>query len=639
MRIQTIITVLIFTLLTATSYAQKVRVQNADKKYAKYEYMDAIRIYERVAGQGYKNARMFQHMGNAYYFNGELAKAWTWYKQLFSMDQEPDAEYYYRYAQTLRSVNDYLKADVMMAEFMKRTKEDNRGKIFADQQDYLQKIKSNPNRYEVFNVGVNSKYSDYGSTIFNNKLVFASARDTTGKISKWTNEPFTNLYESEIKLTGELGAPIPFSKTINSKYHESTPIFTKDGKVMYFTRNNYLNNKKGKDSTNTTLLKLYKAVMVKGQWSNITELPFNNDNYSVAHPALSVDEKTLYFSSDMPGTLGESDLFRVAIYSDGTLGNPINLGAKINTEGRETFPFVSADSLLYFATDGRPGLGGLDIFMTKLVNDSTFKEINNMGETINSPQDDFALLMNQKEQKGFFTSNRISGKGKDDLYRFKPAPCEQSLSGLIKDKATGNVLLGVKVSLYDKHFKLLKDTVLLENGLYEFEVDCGKTYYVRAEKPDYETKEELVGIPSLSGKTTLNIELDLRLKPITVGTDLAKVLDIPMIYFDLDKFNIRKDAAGELAKILVTLQQYPKMKVQVRSHTDSRQTHQYNQVLSERRAKSTVAWLVKKGISANRLTFKGYGETKLVNQCADGVKCSEKEHQANRRSEFIIVSM
>ncbi|WP_166925160.1 OmpA family protein [Flavobacterium poyangense] len=632
-----------FSILTSQSYAQKNRVEAADKKYERYDYIDAIATYEHVAKKGYKDEKMFQKLANAYYFNAEFDKAEKWYKELFVMNQEQEPEYYYRYAQTLKSIGDYQKADKLMEEFNKKSGNDQRAKLYTEQKNYLNEIKANSRRYDVADAGINSEYSDYGSSFLNNKLIFASARDTTGafkKVFKWTNQSYTNLYSSEISPTGQMGKPERLSTVINSRFHESTPVFTRDGQTMYFTRNNYSNGKKGKDSKNSTLLKLYKAVLQEGKWGNVTELPFNSNEYSIAHPALSIDEKTLYFASDMPGTLGQSDLFSVKINDDGSFGNPINLGAIINTEGRETFPSISADNELYFASDGRPGLGGLDIFVSKIRSDGRFEEVKNIGEPINGPQDDFAFLIDTKTKSGFFTSNRNGGKGYDDIYRFKEISiCEQELSGIISDLETGAPLNTSKVSLFNEHFELIKETITNIKGVYVFEIDCGKTYYVRAEKAEYETKEGKITSENTTGKSNLPLQLEQRIKHIGKGTDLAKTLNIPIIYFDLDKSVIREDAAFQLEKILAVMQQNPKIKIDIRSHTDSRQTHLYNEKLSDRRAKSTMAWLVKNGIAASRLTAKGYGETKLVNHCSDGVICSESEHQANRRSEFIIISM
>lgn len=646
MKIRNIVYSLFLSAFFLQGFSQKTVVSRAEKEYDRFAYVDAIDNYEKVAEKGYQDEKMFQKLGNAYYFKAELPQALKWYDQLFAVYPNQEPEYFYRYSQALKSTGDYVKADQILEQFNQKKGNDKRGILFKENRNYLEEIKANSSRFQVVDAGVNSKFSDYGSSFFGTKLVFASARDTGGiskKVFKWTNKSFTNLYWSEMKPDGEMGTPERFERKINSKFNESTPVFTKDGQTMYFTRNNFLEGKRGKDANKNTLLKLYKATIDKeGEWRNVTELPFNSNNYSVAHPALSVDEKTLYFASDMTGTLGQSDLFKVKINEDGTYGVPENLGPEINTEGRETFPFVSNDNELYFASDGRPGLGGLDVFVAKIEVDQSFYGIQNVGEPINSKQDDFAFLIDSKNRNGFFTSNREGGKGYDDIYRFvenKKLICEQTLMGLVTDLDSGQILPNAKISLFDKNFKPLQVMQTDAQGHYSFPVDCGKTYYVRGEKEEYQTKEASVTTKISSGSKDFPLVLERRIKPIAVGTDLAKTLDIPLIYFDLDKSFIRKDAAYELAKVLEVMKQYPEMKIEVRSHTDSRQTAKYNKILSDKRAKSTVDWLVKNGINSVRLIGNGFGESQLVNHCAEGVKCSEEEHQANRRSEFIIVSM
>ena len=248
---------------------------------------------------------------------------------------------------------------------------------------------------------------------------------------------------------GVLSSAGKYGKKLNTKFHESTPAYTKDGKTVYFTRNNFLDGKKGKDANKVTLLKIYKATLEEDKWINITALPFNSDSYQVAHPTLSADEKTLYFASDMPGTKGLSDLYKVDIKEDGSFGTPVNLGSDINTEGRETFPFITSDNELYFASDGHPGLGGLDIFITKLEKDGSFKQVHNVGESANSQYDDFALIINKTSKRGFLTSNR-PGVGNDDIYKFLETreidwDCEQSLVGIVTDANTGAILLTVSI--------------------------------------------------------------------------------------------------------------------------------------------------------------------------------------------------
>ena len=640
--------ILFITVLTAitSSYAQEGAIKKAEKQYDKFAYIDATKTYERIAEKGYKSADMFQKLGNAYYFNADLAKAAKWYGELFAMNTEVAPEYYYRYSQALKSIGEYQKADQMMATFNQKVTDDSRGKRFIEKKNYLEVIKANSGRYTIEDAGINSAFSDYGSSFSGTKLVFTSARDTgsfSQKKHKWTNQNFTNMYAAESGTDGALGTPEKFAKNVNSKFHEATPVFTKDGKTMYFTRNNFNKGKIGKDASKVTLLKLYKATLIENKWVNATELPFNSDNYSTAHPVLSPDEKTLYFASDMTGTHGQSDLWKVKINDDGSFGTPENLGDTINTEGKETFPFVTDENELYYATDGQPGLGGLDIFMSRINAEGTLTAPINIGEPANSPQDDFAYLIDTKTRKGFLSSNRDGGKGFDDIYKFletRKLIFEQELSGLITDSETGAPLANTKITVLDEKFNKIKEVVSDDKGFYDLgKLESGKTYYVRAEKEPYETKEQKVTLGFDKDKTDLPIQLEKIIKTVTVGDDLAKAFGIKIIYFDLDKWNIRPDAALELEKILDVMKQYPNMKIDVRSHTDSRQTFKYNEKLSDRRAKSTMAWLVKNGVDETRLTGKGYGETQLVNKCSDNVQCTEDEHQANRRSEFIITAL
>ncbi|HEY6143800.1 MAG TPA: OmpA family protein [Flavobacterium sp.] len=626
--------------LMQQGYSQKAQVEAANKKYDSYAYVDAIATYERIAEKGYKDEKMFQKLGNAYYFNAELPKAAKWYGELFAMNKNQEAEYYYRYAQCLKSIGKYDKSNEMMDLFAQKSANDKRAKLYAADKNYLNEIKDNSARYTLVDAGINSVNSDYGTTLLGNKLVFASAREgAEGKVFSQTNESFTDLYSSDVASDGKLGTPKKFGgKQINSKFHESTPVFTKDGKTVYFTRNNFLDGKKGKDADKTMLLKLYKATLVDTTWGNITELPFNSNNYSVAHPALSPDNKTLYFASNMPGTIGQSDLFKVEIKSGGTFGTPVNLGASINTEGRESFPFVTEDNKLFFASDGRPGLGGFDVFTGKIGQDGSFSAIENAGTPINSSQDDFAYMVD-KDGNGFFTSNRPGGKGQDDIYKFTELRCNQGVEGIITDSETGIALPNVKVSLFNEKFELLKETTSDDKGHYTFEAECGKSFYVRVELVDYVTKESNVSTGTTNGLTNLPFALERKGCKVIVGGDLAKCFNIKVIYFALNKAEITKEAAFELEKILDVMKQNPKMKIDVRSHTDSRQSAKYNEVLSDKRAKSTIDWLVKNGVDAGRLTGKGYGESQLANKCADGVQCTEEEHQANRRSEFIVTAI
>ena len=639
-------------LLSSTSllFAQPEKeLEKANEMYKNFSYVDAIKIYERIAQKGFVNQEMLQSLGNAYYYNAEYKKALPWYEQLFQEGKyKVKPEYYYRYAQTLKSVGDYTQADKMMAKFVELTNaNDTRAALFEENKDYQTVIKNNSGRFQLNNASVNTENSEYGTAFYGDKIVFAGATDARKAkrgVSQWTGESFYDLYEAE-HFDQKLGSRKPFSSSVNTQFNESTPVFTKDGNTMYFTRNNYVNRKLGTDIENTILLKILRATKDKnGNWGDIVEVPFNSDQYNVAHPALSPDEKYLYFASDMPGSFGNSDIFRVEILGDNQYGTPENLGNIINTAGRESFPYISKDNVLYYSSDGIPGLGGLDIFAAKFNADGSTSKPVNIGMPGNSADDDFCFVFNSDSKIGFLTSNRPGGKGKDDIYSFhedKPLlfSCQKNIKGIVKDAKTKAIIANAKVILSDKVMKEVGKDQSKTDGTFTFEkVNCNDShYYLRGEKEKYETAEVNVTV----GKDEVVYEILLNPREVAIkkGMDLAKVFEIKEIKFDYNKADIRPDAAVELTKIVEVMREYPKMKIDIRSHTDSRGADSYNLKLSDRRAKATLEWIVKQGIDRKRLKAKGYGETRLVNGCSNGVPCTEEEHQENRRSEFIVVAM
>ena len=639
-------------LLSSTSllFAQPEKeLEKANEMYKNFSYVDAIKIYERIAQKGFVNQEMLQSLGNAYYYNAEYKKALPWYEQLFQEGKyKVKPEYYYRYAQTLKSVGDYTQSDKMMAKFVELTNaNDTRAALFEENKDYQTVIKNNSGRFQLNNASINTENSEYGTALYGDKIVFAGATDARKAkrgVSQWTGESFYDLYEAE-HFDQKLGSRKPFSSSINTQFNESTPVFTKDGNTMYFTRNNYVNRKLGSDIENTILLKILRATKDKnGNWGDIVEVPFNSDQYNVAHPALSPDEKYLYFASDMPGSFGNSDIFRVEILGDNQYGTPENLGNIINTAGRESFPYISKDNVLYYSSDGIPGLGGLDIFAVKFNADGSTSKPVNIGMPGNSADDDFCFVFNSDSKIGFLTSNRPGGKGKDDIYSFhedKPLlfSCQKNIKGIVKDAKTKAIIANAKVILSDKVMKEVGKDQSKTDGTFTFEkVNCNDShYYLRGEKEKYETAEVNVTV----GKDEVLYEILLNPREVAIkkGMDLAKVFEIKEIKFDYNKADIRSDAAVELTKIVEVMREYPKMKIDIRSHTDSRGADSYNLKLSDRRAKATLEWIVKQGIDRKRLKAKGYGETRLVNGCSNGVPCTEEEHQENRRSEFIVVAM
>ena len=632
-----IIVLLLF--VSCLVHAQQLKLNKAEKEFNSFAYVDAIEVYEKILQNGYQSAELYEKLGNSYYLNGETEKAAQCYKALIAYNTEIDPEIYFKYSHCLKALGNYEEANKMMSIYYDKTSNSSSKK---DLDSYLFDIKNNSKDYFIKPTEINSEFSDYGPYYYGNKVYFTSAVDTGAvrkKTHEWTGQNFTDIYVADVNKDTTLAYSGNFSKKINTKFNESSPVFTKDGKTMYFTRNNFLNGKKGKSGDKSTFVKIYKATMIDGEWANITELPFNNNESSFAHPALSLDEKTMYFASDMAGTNGYSDIYKVKRNDDGSFGSPENLGPEINTTGRESFPSIDKDGNLYFASDGHLGLGGLDLFKANISDNGSFEKPKNLGERINSPKDDFAATFYDKTS-GFFTSNRDNGKGFDDIYYFNEKQCKQKADGIVYDAQTKLPIPAATVILFNDEMNEVEKITADEKGYYSFTADCGKKYYIRALKEEYEPAEVKLTTNAVNEKVNTNdLYLSKKQIPIDEGTDLAKIFNISKIYFDLDKSNIRPDAEVHLQKIVEVLKQYPNMVIDIRSHTDSRQTHKYNEALSDRRAKSTLEYIVKNKIARNRLTAKGYGETQLVNKCADDVNCTEEEHQMNRRSEFIIVKM
>jgi outer membrane protein OmpA-like peptidoglycan-associated protein len=610
----------------------------ADQRYNEYSFSPAIDIYKKVLDRGYVSSDLLKRLGNSYYFNAKYAEAAAIYKRMEeTYPDEMEVEDIFRYAQSLKTLGNYEEASRLMAEFKQMTSVD----LDIDE-DYMAKIEKNSGRYTVKPFGYNSKYSDFAASYYEKGLIFASDRDT-GNLARyrhtWNSRDFLDLYKVDVDSVSN-GRAVKLEGEVNTRLHESTSVVSKDGMTMYFTRNNFMDGRKRKDEEGIIRLKIYSAENINGVWTNITELPFNSDSYSVAHPMLSPDGKRLYFVSDMPGSLGESDIFMTEIIGDGTYGPIVNLGKNINTMARETFPFITKDGVLYFSSDGHQGLGGLDVFATKIAFDEYDQPVVNVGRPINGPNDDFSFIYNIEDKSGYFSSNREGGVGDDDIYQFvenEPLvlDCLQEVTGTVRDRISNEVLAGATVMVIDEENREVSSTITDSNGNYVLQLDCSKGNFVRASRDGYVPAEEYLN--KSYGKPRI-IDFYLERDVITggFGDDLAKLLQLSTIYFDLNKFNIRPDAEIEIQKVIVAMEKYPSLKIKVNSHTDSRGNDAYNLWLSQKRAESTVNYMISKGISPERLQGEGFGETRLVNECFNGVPCSSDQHQLNRRSEFII---
>lgn len=624
----------------SSANAQERRLNQARKTYSTYNYVDAGEVYLKVAEKGYQSEELYTKLGNIAYFNAQYDEALKWYERLFAIIENPeDPIILLRYSKSLKALGQKEKADKFYDQFIDASGIE---KPKTSDVNYKELIEMNSGRYElqVLKGVYDEKKISFGHSVIDGKLIYASTGKNKASFfnqkSGWDGLTFLSLFEIPLNedQTETKGKPQRLSG-LNSKFHQSSAVFTKDGNTMYFTGSNVTAELKNNDQN----LKIYRSKKVDGKWQQPEELHFNSDLYSSAHPALSPDETKLYFASDMPGGFGQSDLYVAEISESGAIGEPKNLGPKINTPGKETFPFISKNDELYFSSDGHYGLGGMDVFFIKIEEDD-FGNLQNLGAPINTYADDFAFGIDYETKKGFVSSNRTETEGEfvyDNIYTFVELEplTEAIIHGCVTDKETSEPIPGAIVTLFDPDDEIYKEITTDETGCYSTIVNRLHIYRIRAEKEDYDSDEKLS--EKEKDEQEINFELQKTIIPLDSGIDLAKVLNIPIIHFDFDKHNIRPDAEIELAKLLVVMEDHPELKINIRSHTDSRGSFEYNQALSQRRAKSTYDYLVRNGIDHKRMTYEGLGEYELVNGCSDDVHCTEEEHQENRRSEFIVI--
>ena len=488
--------------------AQEKQIEKANDEYENSAYIDASEIYLKVIKSGFKSPEIILKLGNAYYFNANYTEAVKWYDELYVYkEQSIDKSYLLRYSQSLKAVGDTKKAAKIYDEFLKLSEILNDD--FRNTKDYLDIIEMNSNRYDLDTLNVNSKYIEYGSFFRNDTLYFSSTRNnrsSIGRIDAWNNDRFLDVYTTvfDAKKNKYL-KPKQLKGDVNSKYHESSVAITNDGKTMYFTRsNNTLFGKKGKNTI--THLKIYRAQKVNGKWKNVEDLTINGDNYSAAHPVLSPDEKTLFYVSDMPGSLGKTDIYSVAIYDNDELGKPKNLGPKVNTKGRESFPFITSDYELYFSSDGHFGLGGYDVFYFDLV--AKQQQLINIGKPINSASDDFAFAINNTNKKGYVSSNR---SGVDNIYTLvETIPIkdilEFNLTGFVTDKKTKELLANATITVTDRNGKIQSISATNSEGKFSVKINRFKSNIIKAEKMIYTPSNKF--IPVEDNKKVAQLELE-----------------------------------------------------------------------------------------------------------------------------------
>jgi outer membrane protein OmpA-like peptidoglycan-associated protein len=631
-------------------------IQKADSYFDKMWYAEAAQLYEQALAKGEKNYSfdVIQKAADSHYFNTNMEKAYEWYNILYSnYGEEMSSDNIFKYAHSLKGTGKYARSKRLMRLYNKKM---NKGDLASLNKNLnqtanevvLDNILSAEKNFELKNLAINSEYSEFSPMFLDsNQVVFASAKDSSflnTRRYKWNDQPYLDLYVAKInKESQDLKDAIKFSKNINTKYHEASVTFSPDNSTMYFTRNNYgkkLNRAKNGDNN----LKIYVSKKIDGEWADAEEVPFNSDEYSTGHPALSPDGKQLYFVSDMPGTIGQTDIFVVDVHDGNSFSEPRNLGPEINTERKEMFPFVN-DKKLYFSSDGHVGLGGLDVYEVAYNDEEGFQEVKNVGQPVNSNLDDFSYIVNEENQQGYFASNRANGKGDDDIYSFKRLVVEEvpemsnAIAGVVTQLVTGDAMPKALVELLDENGIKLKEMISDDDGNFIFEdLDADTKYTIKATKEEY--FENSQDVTTLENDT---ISVDLKMKKLVemiAIEDGIRKLKTEMIFFDFDKSYIRQDAAKELDKLVEVMNEYPNMVIKIESHTDSRGKRAYNKYLSDKRAKSTREYLISQGISTERIESAiGYGEERLLNQCNGTVRCTEEQHFRNRRSEFIIVNM
>ena len=616
---------ILFLAIGYSGFSQSLK--KANRLYKNRSYLNAAEIYEKLP----KTNEVLEKLGDCYYFNSEINKANDLYSEAYdnSDKSELGEDFYFKFYDVLRSSENYEKADLIANEHLNLSVHTETFKVILRQVV--------PFTYALEILTADSEAMNFGAGLQGENIVFASTRNSRGPEYKWNNKPYLNMFKAKIvgDIKKSLDSVTELDNELNkANLHESSAVFTKDGNTVYFSRNH--RERVNIDSNKVAMVSIFKATKEKGKWSNAKRVDFANDFYSTMHPALNENEDKLFFASDMPGSIGSYDIYYVEIMDDGSFGEPINMGAKINTKYREQFPFISQDSTIYFSSNGKQGFGGLDVF-SSAHRDYEYAEALNLGETLNGPYDEFAFVMVDSINNGYVSSNR---EGVDNIYFLARTPTVRNyrIQGIVTDKVSGNILPNTTVTLFDKNGNVLGQMKTGEDGRYVFKTKPNKKYQLEGFLPTYIPTVEYFDTND-RGDIRFDIELEILsyddAEEMVVGRDDGLVyIELENIYFDFARAEIKPQAAKTLDVLVELLKKYPRMEIDLSAHTDSRATPETNLILSEKRAASTLEYLVKNGISKSRLKSRGYGETRPLINCGDN--CTESEHAINRRVEFII---
>jgi outer membrane protein OmpA-like peptidoglycan-associated protein len=626
-------------LISTSTFGQTARQKKAERQFNDFSFVKAIDTYEKLVDTSFNKYYAMRQLGDAYIMLRQPENALPIYEKVVQQPNVP-SEYYLYYAQTLRANGQYEASKEWMKKYSDAgNQEDTRVKRFFENEDLASGIFNAREKNFLKKVNFNSKFNDFGAVVLNDQIVFTSSSDegvSVKRLYAWDGQPLLDMYQVPLESVSTANSK-KVEGDINTIHHDGPATFNAEGTKMYFSRNNYHDSKKITNSNGVMLMGIYSADLVDGKWTNVKPSNLNNANYIVYHPSLSQDGKKLYFSSDMPGGIGGTDIYVSDVNADGSLGTPKNLGNIVNTEGNESFPFIhSAEGTLFFSSDDHVGAGLLDIFAAVKDQNDNIVNVINLGEPINSEKDDFAYYLSPDGLNGYISSNREGGMGGDDIYAFTRIP-PLTLKGRIFDAINGEPVAGAKVVLARKNGEEIAYFITEADGAYEHLIDRDKEFVLKGSKAKYQDVQKEFNSFGLEKERELIVDLNIPMSPIE---DVVILADLETIYFDLDKSNIRPDAAKELDKVVALMNRYPAMEIRLESHTDSRADDRYNMKLSDRRAKSTYNYIISKGIDAKRIPkYEGFGESQLVNKCSNGVKCTKEEHQLNRRTEFIILKM
>jgi len=635
----------LFILLCPQIYAQEQQYprEKAEKLFKEYQYARAVELYKKLTDVSLPKINDMEHLAECYKKMNKYKDAEIWYERVVA-NPESNLEDLFNYGEILKSNARYSEAKKVFQDYL--AKAGNNRKVLTSMAgcDSASLWIANPSSHLIKNEeAINTDLSEFsvfpiGGQQFNytGEPQIKNGRKRYG----WTGNSFLRIFLAERTIDDNL-KPMGLLRAVNddASYHVGPVSTNKTGNIYFITRT-YPGKRGDLSRVNRNLyrtqnMELYIQTKIYGQWQKPVPFAYNDvKKYSLGHAALSPDEKVLYFVSDMPGGRGGTDIWFSEIQPDGSWGKCFNAGHTINTSGDEMFPTVASDGTLYYSSNGLPGMGGLDIYYSKGSLYQWDKPVN-MGYPVNSPGDDFSYVLNNDLKSGYFSSNRVNGKGGDDIYSFvnqKPNKL-LTIKGIVYDKKTGFCLSDANVTLSDSSLTILAKQMSKPDGSFSFTMNKIDFYKLKGTKDRYYPDTAIIsGQNALSDTTRI---VALYLDPLF---EKGKTFRLENIHYNFDKDNIRSDASVILDGLVEIMHENPTLNIELASHTDCRGTDAYNQNLSQRRAQSAVDYIVSRGISRSRMVAKGYGESRLINRCADGVPCSEAEHQENRRTEFTVTS-